>query len=326
MAAGDRASEKARRAGEHVARLRQQLEQAERIERAWAAGAAGEALVAGKLDELARLGWLVLHDVHWPGRPKANLDHVLVGPGGVLVVDAKNWSGKVQVVNGILKQNGYSREKEVGSALQQSAALAAILEPQHRQLVQAWLCLIQQPELSALSSSGVQIHGLETISQAIAELPAVLDMADVHVIHAFLTEQLTAASSPTLLTTGNLDRTHAADAALERWRGTRGSTAVGNSAVGGTAAGSGSPAAGGTAGAQGRRSVRPIHHGRRRTRRGFGQLLRVAITLLVVLYLVNTFVQTRQAVPTTPVIDVTQAPSVAQTSASPHDPSRHVLS
>jgi len=30
--------------------------------------------------------WVVLHDVAWPGRPPATIDHVLVGPSGVFVV------------------------------------------------------------------------------------------------------------------------------------------------------------------------------------------------------------------------------------------------
>ena len=33
--------------------------------------------------------WTVLHDVRWPGRKKAKLEHVVIGPGGVFVVDTK---------------------------------------------------------------------------------------------------------------------------------------------------------------------------------------------------------------------------------------------
>lgn len=83
------AAEQSRLAAERVAKLRRQLDQAERAEKAWAAGAEGEARVAQVLDELSAHGWHALHDVRWPGRPKANLDHVLVGPGGIIVMDAK---------------------------------------------------------------------------------------------------------------------------------------------------------------------------------------------------------------------------------------------
>jgi hypothetical protein len=173
--AGEGASEQARLAGERVAKLRQQLEQAERAERAWAKGAAGEARVGQVLDELSSKGWLALHDVHWPGRPKANLDHILVGPGGIIVIDAKNWSGDVQVRNGVLRQNGYSRDREVTSVADQGAAVAALLDPQHRRLVQAWLCLVDQPDVDSVSGSGVRIQGLSTLGRSVEAMPGVLD-------------------------------------------------------------------------------------------------------------------------------------------------------
>lgn len=204
MTAGDGASEQARLANERVKRLRRELEHAERAERAWTAGAAGEVLVAGKLNELAANGWRLLHDVHWPGRPKANLDHVLVGPGGVLVVDAKNWTGSVEMRNGVLFQERYSRAKETEGVLQQGAALAALVAPQHRQLVQAWLCMVGQPELQALAANGVRIQGLNTLTTAVRALPEVLDPYMVEAMHTHLAGLLTGPVSPSVLTTAHL--------------------------------------------------------------------------------------------------------------------------
>lgn len=201
MAAGDGAAEQSRLAAERVTRLRRELEKAERNAHAWSVGAAGEALVAEKIKELEPYGWLVLHDVHWPGRPKANLDHVLVGPGGILVVDAKNWSGEVRLWAGNLRQNGYSREPEIASVLQQSAAVAALLEPSHRRLVQGWICLVGQPELRGTTNSGIRIEGLNTLVPAVAALPAVLDPALVPTIHGYLQQLLGGTTSPRLLTT-----------------------------------------------------------------------------------------------------------------------------
>lgn len=56
---------------------------------AWAAGAAGERRVA---DELAKLleAWTVFHDrLLSPGLSPVNLDHVVVGPGGAFLIDAR---------------------------------------------------------------------------------------------------------------------------------------------------------------------------------------------------------------------------------------------
>lgn len=228
MGAGDGAAEQARIAAERATKLRQQLDYAERAERAWAAGAAGEALVAAALDSLESQGWMALHDVHWPGRPKANLDHVLVGPGGVIVIDAKNWSGTVQLRNGVLRQNGYSREREVAGVLEQGAAVAALLEPHHRSIVQSWLCMVGQPSLQGITANGARVHGIDTLCGAVAATPPVLDPAMVGAIHHFLTNLLAGASSPAVLTTrdvpaGPPDFAHASGpaASLQRWRTAR---------------------------------------------------------------------------------------------------------
>ena len=90
-AAGSSGDERARRA-------RQRAQQAadpsrhEALAHRYEQGAIGEQLIAEALAPLAQYGWVLLHDRRKPGSP-ANLDHLLVGPGGVLVLDAKNWTG-----------------------------------------------------------------------------------------------------------------------------------------------------------------------------------------------------------------------------------------
>ncbi|MFC8502489.1 nuclease-related domain-containing protein [Pedococcus sp. NPDC057267] len=71
----------------------------------WAAGADGERRVADELVNL-REAWTVLHDrLIRPGRSESNLDHVVVGPGGLFLIDAKNWSGDVTAWDGGLYQH-----------------------------------------------------------------------------------------------------------------------------------------------------------------------------------------------------------------------------
>jgi hypothetical protein len=63
---------------------------------AWRRGAAGERRTARLLDPLERQGWAVLHDLAVPGS-RANLDHLAIGPGGVFVVDSKQYRGRLQL-------------------------------------------------------------------------------------------------------------------------------------------------------------------------------------------------------------------------------------
>ncbi len=62
---------------------------------AWACGADGERALGKLLDPLRDEGLAVLHDRRIP-RSKANIDHLVVAPCGVFVVDAKNYQGRVE--------------------------------------------------------------------------------------------------------------------------------------------------------------------------------------------------------------------------------------
>jgi hypothetical protein len=60
---------------------------------AWATGARGEERLGARLDGLVRHGVHVLHDRRIP-RTKANIDHIVVCPSGVFVIDAKRYKDK----------------------------------------------------------------------------------------------------------------------------------------------------------------------------------------------------------------------------------------
>jgi len=61
---------------------------------AWRRGAAGERRTARLLAPLERHGWAVLHDLAIPGT-QANIDHLVIGPGGVLAIDTKQYRGRL---------------------------------------------------------------------------------------------------------------------------------------------------------------------------------------------------------------------------------------
>jgi hypothetical protein len=81
---------KSRRPGEAPARVRP------RRAPLWRRGAAGERRTARLLAPLEQRGWAVLHDLALPGS-QANLDHLVIGPGGVFVIDSKQYRGRLQL-------------------------------------------------------------------------------------------------------------------------------------------------------------------------------------------------------------------------------------
>lgn len=67
----------------------------EQADKAWLKGAEGERKVGARIDKLAQAGCVALHDRAKPGS-KANIDHILIAPSGVYVIDAKNYSGAIK--------------------------------------------------------------------------------------------------------------------------------------------------------------------------------------------------------------------------------------
>jgi hypothetical protein len=191
MGAGDSAAEQSRLAAERVARLKRRLDEAERETKPWDSGAVCEREVAERLSQLIPHGWYLLHDVGWPGRPKASLDHVLVGPGGVVVVDAKNWTGEVRVSSGVLWQGRYSRTQSVEGALAQCAAVTSVLAPPHRRFARPLICMAAQPDLFGITTSDVAVAGTDRVVDVVLALPEVLDQQTVVELYAQLGEQLT---------------------------------------------------------------------------------------------------------------------------------------
>lgn len=64
--------------------------------RAWAIGAKGEEKLAAALAGIE--GLRALHDRRVPGI-RGNIDHIVVAPGGVFVVDAKRYEGVIEIRN-----------------------------------------------------------------------------------------------------------------------------------------------------------------------------------------------------------------------------------
>src|SRR5262245_33414941 len=89
-------------------------------------GAAGERSVAELLTRLPD-DYVLLNDVVLPGH-SGNIDHVLIGPCGVVVMETKRWAGTVACVNDRWSVGRYPRanvtRQVVGAAMAGKACLA----------------------------------------------------------------------------------------------------------------------------------------------------------------------------------------------------------
>lgn len=137
-------------------------------------GAEGEAATARALASLDAAEWTIFHDVRWPGRKLANVDHVAVGPGGVFVIDSKNWSGRIEVKDSVLRQNGYQREKTVVGAAEAAIAVSLATPDLPGRLAVPVLCFVRDEQLTGWARD-VMICATSNIAEMLVSRPTVLD-------------------------------------------------------------------------------------------------------------------------------------------------------
>jgi hypothetical protein len=95
--------------------------------RSWQRGADGERHTARLLDRLTRDGYVVFHDLALPGSP-ANIDHMVIGPSGVFVIDSKQWTGEVhQGADGLVWHNHYRLDRTLETARWEAETVGRLL-------------------------------------------------------------------------------------------------------------------------------------------------------------------------------------------------------
>jgi len=102
----------------------------------WQQGAGGELATARALAwRLRRTDVIVIHDRRIPGRGRANIDHLAIGPGGITVIDTKSSRGSVQLTStGFVHRreqllvNGRDRTRQLDSLERQIAAVNHALD------------------------------------------------------------------------------------------------------------------------------------------------------------------------------------------------------
>ena len=154
-------------------------------------GAAGEAATAEVLAGL-QPGWISLHDYRWPGRRLANIDHIVVGPGGIFVIDSKNWTGDVRIDGQTLRQNGRSREKNVAGVADAALAVSELIAA-HAHLVRGVMCFVGDRPLSGWVRD-VMVCSSANLAEMLRTREPVLDDQQVNEIATWLDAELRSAS------------------------------------------------------------------------------------------------------------------------------------
>jgi hypothetical protein len=92
--------------------LRERAARAQQAAERWERGATGEQRTAALLEPLEAAGFVVFHDLSLPGS-RANLDHVVVGPTGVWLIDSKAYRGTLWISGDVLGHNRHPLRREL---------------------------------------------------------------------------------------------------------------------------------------------------------------------------------------------------------------------
>ena len=160
-------------------------------------------------------GWTVLHDLHRPGRPGVTIERVLVGPGGVVVLETVRWPGEVAVVGGTLRHQGYGRTPDVAGVSESAGAVTALLAPTHRGAVRAVLRLTGHDLDAVQVRGGAVALGEDQLAPYLTALPERLSTPDVALVAEYLSAELDGPAAPDQLTVDDVFRSPAAPPAPE---------------------------------------------------------------------------------------------------------------
>lgn len=165
--------------------------------RSWFAGALGEREVGALLDKLPD-GWTSFHALP-VGSGEADIDHLVVGPGGVFVVNTKShqgaevWVGERAVlVNG--SKQPYLRNSEFeASRIRKVLATAGIVAP-----VNAVVAVVGAKKLTVRQQPArVAVLGAEGLNRWLTRRPAAIDRPTVDAIVRVVDDPATWRASPT---------------------------------------------------------------------------------------------------------------------------------
>jgi Nuclease-related domain len=190
--AGTSARERARalRSGQPIRTLVARALSVHTEERAWRKGANGELVTGFWLGRLPE-GWFAFHDVPIGDRG-ANIDHFVVGPGGVFTINTKDLTGEVRVTPRTITHNG-RRTSFVPKAVAEARRVAALLEAALGKAIQVRgvLAILADEWVIKERPSDVFVGGPRGVKHWMLGQPTILRSDEVIVIAAAASKPVT---------------------------------------------------------------------------------------------------------------------------------------
>ncbi len=150
---------------------------------AWQIGADGEAHTGRLLETLEADGFRVLHDRRIPGARSANIDHIVIGPPGIYVVETKSYTGSLQIRGNEIFVAGRRKNGWIDEVNREAAAVRTALADEvaaHGWAVTPIIC-VHRADLPWFRSEvqGVRIVSGKDLVKRLRRADPVLSPADV---------------------------------------------------------------------------------------------------------------------------------------------------
>ena len=163
---------------------------------AWQTGAEGEVRTGRLLEPLEAEGFRILHDRKIPGS-RANIDHIVIGPPGIFVVETKSFMGSLQLRGNDVFVGGRRKTGMIDEVKREALAVETALTTEiaaHGWTVTPVIC-VHRADLPWLQSEvgGVRIVSGKDLVQRLRKADHVLLPADVERLAALADARLRSA-------------------------------------------------------------------------------------------------------------------------------------
>ena len=162
-------------AKERLSKARQRIDVLVHRSRLRGRGASDSAATSGLLDELGP-EWRRIDDIRWPGHSFANVDHVLIGPPGVFVIDTRKWSRSIHLSRDASRHDA-ARQAIIDGVATAAHAVGSLLGMTHRRPI-PMICFVGGPEIDT-AVGPVMLCSATNIGSRLESMSPTLDREQV---------------------------------------------------------------------------------------------------------------------------------------------------
>jgi hypothetical protein len=140
-------------------------------------GTPGSAATSEVLDELGK-EWQRIDDIRWPGQSFANVDHVLVGPPGIFVIDTRTSTKQLHLDIGARSDDHSAHNAVIDGLAAAAHAVGSLLGLTHRRPIPV-LCLVGKDDIDIVKHA-VLVCSTDNIVTMLEAMTPALDPAQVN--------------------------------------------------------------------------------------------------------------------------------------------------